>query len=580
MNRKVYYLLLASLLFAQCQPSDGIRLKKGMTISKSVTVSEQIFNINGADSIDEAVLVIEGNDITIDFNGATLQGSNDKSTPDEFYGLGILVQNGKNITIKNLNVKGYKMGLKAVGIDSLKLENCNFSYNYRPNLKEIESISRYEFYLNSHQNDIRTRFGAGIYLNQCSHATVKNIIITEGKNGLMLVNCDNGLFYNNTIQFNSGTGISLLQSNNNRVMHNKLDWNVRQYPVFKKEIENDASGVLINTNSSNNIIAYNSTTHCTNGISISADSQSYGKKGEGSNDNIIYGNDCSYAVRSGIKMIYSSNKVFSNIINSSSTGLNLSFSNHSMIMGNAIEDNQTGIYLSNVQDFQIRHNELFGNATALMTDLTKHPNYRPNNIFSKLNDNISIDHNLIKNSSVAFDINYSKLVKVVLNQFINCKTISIDNNNESLILKYNEENPETVKEINSASFLAYAPQALTDGINTKLTNPEQGKEYILMNEYGTYSFRYPKIWFRSKIEGTGEYLFAFFGPYGNFKLREGINVKEVNLKTGTIPSTIILKKKDLYKPVSLQIEFIGEAIETQFGEKYKKGETFLVEWKD
>ena len=75
-----------------------------MTISESVTISNQVFNINGEKNLDQSVLMIEGNDIIIDFNGATLQGSNDKSTPDQFYGLGILVQNGKNIT-KHLKMK-------------------------------------------------------------------------------------------------------------------------------------------------------------------------------------------------------------------------------------------------------------------------------------------------------------------------------------------------------------------------------------------------------------------------------------------------------------------------------------------
>ena len=420
-----------------------------------------------------------------------------------------------------------------------------------------------------------------MYLKDCNNSIVRNTTITEGRNGLILLNCNDGVLYNNTIQFNSGTGMSLFESNNNQIIHNRLDWNVRKNTIFK-EIGNDAGAIIISTNSSKNKIAYNSTTHCTNGISILSSSQSYTNKKNGSNKNIIYGNDCSRTLNNGIRMKYSSNMIFNNIINDAGIGINCTFSNRSMIMGNAIENNKTGIYLSNVQNFQIRHNQLFGNSTALMTDFTKHvdEHSNSNNVFSKLNDKISIDHNSFRHNSLMFNINHSKLVKIVLNQFVNSYLSQKGNNNENLILKSNEEFTKTVKKIDDSAFIAYAPRALRDGMNTKSITAEQGKEYILMNEYGTYSFRYPKLLLRSKIETKGEYLFTFFGPRGNFKLKKGINVKEINLETGTIPSTLVVRKDDLSKPISLQIEFIGESIETQFGEKYKKGEPFLVEWKD
>ena len=142
------------------------------------------------------------------------------------------------------------------------------------------------------------------------------------------------------------------------------------------------------------------------------------------------------------------------------------------------------------------------------------------------------------------------------------------------------KNNKIIKEINNSAFLTYAPAGFRDGINTRLTNIQRGKEYILMNEYGVYSFRYPKLFLRDKIEETGQYSFAFFGPKGNFKFKKGINVKEINLENGTLPSNIVITKEDISKPISLQIEFVGIAIETQFGNKYKEGETFLVKWKD
>ena len=73
------------------------------------------------------------------------------------------------------------------------------------------------------------RYGMAVYLKNCDHALVKELFVTGGQNGLMLSGCNDGLFYNNIIHFNSGVGIGLYRSSRNRVMHNKLDWNVRGY---------------------------------------------------------------------------------------------------------------------------------------------------------------------------------------------------------------------------------------------------------------------------------------------------------------------------------------------------------------
>ena len=61
----------------------------------------------------KSVIIIEGNNITVDFNNSVLKGSNAKKNPDEFFGVAILIKGGKNITIKNLKAKGYKVALLA-----------------------------------------------------------------------------------------------------------------------------------------------------------------------------------------------------------------------------------------------------------------------------------------------------------------------------------------------------------------------------------------------------------------------------------------------------------------------------------
>ena len=113
--------------------------------------------MNGADSLDNPMITIQGKGITIDFNGATLVGSTNSKLPNEFSGLGILIKKGSQITIKNVIVKGYKAGLMATGIEGLTIEDADFSYNYRQRLKskrEKEDLSDWLSYHNNENDEI------------------------------------------------------------------------------------------------------------------------------------------------------------------------------------------------------------------------------------------------------------------------------------------------------------------------------------------------------------------------------------------------------------------------------------------
>src|SRR5688572_3629813 len=98
-------------------------LKSGMTIKKSVEFDSSHYKLN-AKKKSKPVLVIKGNNIILDFKGATLQGSNDKNSPDQYYGTAIQIKKGKNITIRNLKIRGYARAIEAKNIEGLKIENC------------------------------------------------------------------------------------------------------------------------------------------------------------------------------------------------------------------------------------------------------------------------------------------------------------------------------------------------------------------------------------------------------------------------------------------------------------------------
>ena len=120
---RIFFFLFAipTITFAQLPE---LRLSKGMTISQSCSIIKETYSIAGdpadvfALPVDPArataVVTVSGENLTVDFQNAELQGSPDKFFPNGFYGLAIRVK-GKNITIKNARARGYKVALLADG---------------------------------------------------------------------------------------------------------------------------------------------------------------------------------------------------------------------------------------------------------------------------------------------------------------------------------------------------------------------------------------------------------------------------------------------------------------------------------
>jgi parallel beta-helix repeat protein len=178
-------------------------LKKGIIITKSVKIKKAIYNLDAYDTLNRSVIIIEGNNIVIDFNNSVLNGNIKKQLPDQFYGTAIIVQNGKNITIKNLTAKGYKLVVLARNVDRLKIENCDFSYNYCQHLNSTQEKEDVSDWLSHHHNetDEWLRYGTAMYLKDCSNFTISSCKVTGGQNALMLTGCNNGTVYNNDFSY-------------------------------------------------------------------------------------------------------------------------------------------------------------------------------------------------------------------------------------------------------------------------------------------------------------------------------------------------------------------------------------------
>ena len=131
---------------------------------------------------------IVGDGLVVDFAGEHLGGAPAKRTADEFEGVGIWVR-GRDITLRNARVSGYKIGIRASASDGLVLEDCDVSGNFRQRLASTPQAESDSDWLWPHENDDNEwaeKYGAGVWIEDSNDVTVRRSRARAGQNGLIL----------------------------------------------------------------------------------------------------------------------------------------------------------------------------------------------------------------------------------------------------------------------------------------------------------------------------------------------------------------------------------------------------------
>lgn len=572
MKNKTVILLLFSLLAAlPLLKAQTLSLKKGIRIHKSGTVKSKLFQLP-ASSLEDPVIVVEGDNIILDFKNATLQGDTKEQLPDSYAGLAILVQNSRNVTIRNLRVRGYKVGLLAKNVWKLRLENCDFSYNYRQRLKSSVLKEDESDWLSYHQNekDEWLRYGAGIYLSGCDSATITSCRVTGGQNGLMMTNCDGGEIVNNDFSFNSGVGIGLYRSSNNLLAHNKANFNVRGYSHGVYHRGQDSAGFLVYEQSSKNVFYKNSATHSGDGFFLWAGQTTMDSGNGGCNDNIISGNDFSYAPTNGIEVTFSRNIISRNRIFDCDHGIWGGYSYHTRIADNQFRNNRVGIAIehgqNNVIDFNIFHRDK--EAIRLWARASQPADWG----YAKSRDTRSAGYYIYKNSfnsnPLVFNISRSDSLNIFGNTFTGdgemFKTADMTGEIDSLPFELDEWEwqPPVIKNAQDA-FRGGGRQA--------------GKQNIRMGEWGPYDFRRPLAWQVNPAEKSDTLQFDMLGPGGNWQITDSKGLSFISERKGVFPTRIKAVKENGEGTTAVEITAVyqGPAFTDQFGRQVRKGEKYV-----
>ena len=276
-------------------------------------------------------LVIGADGIVIDGNGAVLEGPGRAGDKRSFTGVGLLLEGRRNVTLRNLTVRGFEIGLAARDCRNLTVENCDFSDNYHDPEHGWGDGER----------------NGGIILTRVSESSFRENRANRVWNGIDLFECDDNLIEKNDFSHCSNVCLKLWKSCRNQVRDNDLSYGLRIKPG---EVHaRDSTCVLIETGSNDNLFERNDVTHGGDGIFIRP------LNGWMSTGNSFIENDCSYANNNGFESWSPGNVFLRNKANHCSYGFWLGWSDRSVLIGNEAGWNGLPDGFHNAPESDFRH---------------------------------------------------------------------------------------------------------------------------------------------------------------------------------------------------------------------------------
>jgi len=570
-------LLLSTSLFSQ------VSVTSGMVIHRTTTIKKSVYNIDAPADETRSVILIEGENIQIDFANATIKGSHSAKTPDEFTGTAIIIRNSQHVTIRNLTAKGFKLGIIAENVSGLTLENCDLSYNYRPHLnstQEKEDISDWMSYHHNEKDEWK-RYGAGIYLKRCDSATVRNCKVTGGQNALMMTESNDGLIVNNDFSFNSGIGIGMYRSNRNKILYNRIIFNVRGYSHGVYNRGQDSAGILVYEQSNFNWFFWNNVTHGGDGFFLWAGQTTMDTGEGGCNDNILYKNDFSFAPTNGIEVTFSRNNILGNIIKECDHGIWGGYSFNTKIRNNQFTDNRIAIAIEHGQNNHIYMNSFEGNKEAIRLWANKtessdwgYPKHRDTRSRS-----YEISDNLFDNNITTFNFSSTDTLKVASNKVT--RTVNLLREDGTL-KEFEFKNNDSITKVVMEGANIYWPDEVAKA-GKRLTIPDTtyaGRENIRITEWGPYDFRSPIIWNTNPTDTSSIIKFDLVGPKGKWKIRSFKGIKNISVTQGIFPASISAEKIiSNTTDIVIEVEYAGESVVTPFGETVAAGRPYTFSFR-
>ncbi len=457
---------------------------------------------------------IKGDNITLDCTGATLVGVDDKPA-DGYTGFGLVAENCKNLTIKGLSVRAYKVGMHFTNCDGLKLIDCDVSRNFRQHLKSTPRGEVGADWLYGHENDDHEwmrHYGAGIYVENSKNVTVQRCRARNGQNGLCLDRVTESAVIDCDMSFMSGWGLAMWRSSKNDISNNKFDWCMRGFSHKVYHRGQDSAGIFVFEQCSDNVFAYNSATHGGDGFFLYAGNETLKKTGKGGcNRNILYRNDFSHAAANGIECTFSDGNVFvENILDECDHGVWAGYSYNTTIVGNHIGGCNNGVSIEHGHDNRIESNTFDRCGIG---------------VHAWANHNKELDDGIYGQNQETKSRGYV----ITRNTFTDVKKPQVL-----------ENTTEVTTEAKPFAFTPPKTRGTQDAFLPKTAL--RGWKYIFVDDWGPYDFTTPRL-FPNEVAAWGSAEMFLLGPDGEFTIGDIVGAT-VSPTTGKLPATLKITSPD------------------------------------
>ncbi len=125
--------LVLGTMLPNCGGSqEGQPLARGITLQESGRVRTGTYLIPNLSEEEGPVVTIRGRYIDLDFQGAVLQGMSNLEMGQPLTGTGVCLDQASQITLRNLTVRGYAVGLECKSCLDLTLVNVHLEENLEP----------------------------------------------------------------------------------------------------------------------------------------------------------------------------------------------------------------------------------------------------------------------------------------------------------------------------------------------------------------------------------------------------------------------------------------------------------------
>jgi nitrous oxidase accessory protein NosD len=552
MYRKTTWISLTMLALSTAPSiAADAAVKDGTRITKDTKIPAGTYS--AIDKAEDGAVFIEGDGITVDFQNAQIKGNPPGQAADEFTGTGVVIS-GKNITVKNLKVSGYKVGIHAKGCSGLTLEDIDVSGNYGKHLLstvEAEDNSDWIFPHNNEDHGWIKTYGAGLYVEASEGATIRRVRARQGQNGIIIDRVNDSKIYDNDCSFMTGWGLAMWRSNRNVITRNAFDFCIRGYSHGVYNRGQDSAGILMFEQNSGNIIAENSATHGGDGFFGFAGLEALGDrpapagfdhKRKGNNDNLLIANDFSYAAAHGIEMTFSfGNKFIDNrLVGNAICGIWGGYCQDTLIAGNEMAENgdrgygleRGGVNIDSGRNNRMLDNRFRANKCGVhlwgppSADFMKKPWGKANNPASA--DNI-IAGNTFEKDQVAAHLRGKTTGTIFANNTLKDVGKEVE---AAADVELQKQAPASKTECKRPEYPVFG-ETRPVGARKHLA----GRQNIIMTEWAPYDFE-DTIVCPKELFGSNQATFRVLGPRGDFRITKSPAGLKVSPEQGPLPATI------------------------------------------